>query len=335
MPAILPFSDEQARLLVNLSMQYDAWIEAERAALALPYNLRWKTSNGTDYLYHVLDRVGNARSLGPRSPETEARYAEYRDTKEAVSARRRTLQARLSDSSRIYRALRLPMLPAEAAAILREADRRSLLGDALLVVGTNAMAAYAIEAGGIIADAMDETDDFDMTWCGDLADHEDMPVWSLLKAVDSTYTVNAERPFQARNAKAYEVELLAAPSKMATLGRKDRPRPVPLPEQEWLLLGRPVSHVLVARDNTPCRVVAPDPRWMALHKAWLSVQPKRHRLKQPKDARQARALLDAVWEAMPQYPLDDAFAAALPAELAPHYAAWQATRAEKATPDWR
>ena len=78
----------------------------------------------------------------------------------------------------------------------------------------------------------------------------------MLKSVDGTYTVNTERPFQARNAKAYEVELLVAPSRAATLGKRDQPKPFPLHEQEWLLRGRFVTRVVVGRDATPARMTA-------------------------------------------------------------------------------
>src|SRR5690606_34288217 len=66
----------------------------------------------------------------------------------------------------------------------------------------------------------------------------------MLKAVDPTFAVITARTFQARNAAAYEVELLVAPSRAGALARRDNPRPVPLPEQEWLLLGRPVDQVV-------------------------------------------------------------------------------------------
>src|SRR5690606_41717418 len=66
----------------------------------------------------------------------------------------------LAESSRIARALRLPLLSADAGPILREADRRQLLGTHLLVVGTNAMAAYAVEAAGGFVGVPDETEDF-------------------------------------------------------------------------------------------------------------------------------------------------------------------------------
>src|SRR3546814_7776461 len=89
-----------------------------------------------------------------------------------------------------------------------------------------------------------------------------------------------------------------------------------------------LARTVVARDGSPARIVAPDPRWFALHKLWMSAQAKRNPLKRPKDAKQGTALLDAVAEAMPQFPLDAAFAAELPDELAPHYAAWESRRPE-------
>jgi hypothetical protein len=330
---VTPFTDEQTRLLVNLEQQYEVWIEAERLLAALPYGMRWKTSAGREYLYEIRDRAGNGRSIGPRSPETEAVLADYRQHREQAADRRDGSAGRLAESGRLYRALRLPMIPSQAAAILREADRRSLLGSHLLVVGTNAMAAYAIEAAGRF-DAPDETEDFDMSWIAPLAgsgeaDANSAPIWDMLHAVDTTYTVNSERPFQARNAKAYEVEILTAPSRIGGPGRRDRPRPHSLPEQEWLLNGTMVSQTVVARDGSPARLVVPDPRWFALQKLWMSAQDKRNPLKRPKDARQGNVLLDVVADAMPRFPLDADFEACLPPELEPHYSAWKETRAGK------
>jgi hypothetical protein len=333
-PMTVPFSDEQARALVNLEQRYQVWMEAEQTLAGLPYDLRRKVVLGHSYLYEIADRGGNGRSLGPWSPQNEARFTEYRDTKAAAKARRDAAREPLAEAARIGRALRLPQLSSEAGEILREADRRRLLGTQLLVVGANAMAAYSVEAAGFIRDAPDETQDFDLAWSGAGPATGEAVLWNLLKAVDPTYTVNMERTFQARNAKAYEVEILVAPSRAGSLSRRDHPKPVPLPEQEWLLLGRPVDRVVVCRDASPARIVAPDPRWFALQKLWMARQAKRNPLKRGKDQRQGAALLNAVHTAMPQYPLDDAFEAALPADLAPLYADWKASRPARPAPSW-
>jgi len=167
-----------------------------------------------------------------------------------------------------------------------------------------------------------------------VADESGQAIWPMLKAVDPTFTVNMERTFQARNAKAYEVEILVAPSRAATLSALDQPKPVPLPEQEWLLRGRPVDRVVICRDSSPARIVAPDPRWFALQKLWMSRQAKRNPLKRPKDLKQGMALLGAVDGAMPQYPLDDEFERSLPEALGELYQDWKARRPAPVTPSW-
>lgn len=334
MSVVTPFTEEQARALVNLAQRYEVWIEAERTLAALPYDLRRKDIGGRVYLYEIFDRGGNGKSLGPWSAEHEARFEHYRSTKAEAKVRRDATKVVLDEAARLIQALRLPMLASEAGPILREADRRRLLGRELLVVGTNAMAAYAVEANGAIRELPQETDDFDIAWTAITEAPSEQLLWGLLKAVDPTFTVNTERPFQARNAKAYEVEILVAPSRAGTMARTDRPRPIPLPEQEWLLMGTPVDQVVGCRDGSPARIVAPDPRWFALQKLWMSDQAKRNPQKRPKDLKQGLLLLDAVAEAMPRYPLDTAFEATLPGDLAPYFARWQARRPAPRAPSW-
>jgi len=322
MAVIQPFTAEQERALINMRQRYDAWIDAERELAAMPYDLKRKKIGDYEYLYEIVDRNGNGKSLGRWDEAKQDQFDTYRAAKAAAKARRDGVRDALGESSRIARALRLPMISADAGPILREADRRSLLGSHLLVIGTNAMVAYALEAAGTFRNVPDETEDFDLAWAAEEAE-DTARLWDMLKAVDPTFTVNSEREFQARNAKAYEVELLIAPSRLGTLAPKDKPRPVPLPEPEWLLPGRHVDQVIPCRDGTPARIVAPDPRWFALHKLWLGAQDKRNPLKRRKDVVQGMALLDAVAEAMPHYPLDDEFIATLPEDLLPYWASWK------------
>ncbi|KTE02931.1 GSU2403 family nucleotidyltransferase fold protein [Sphingopyxis sp. H012] len=333
MGTVRAFTDEQSRLLVNLRQRYEAWIAIERERTALPYDLRRKTVGKYEYLYQIFDRSGNGKSLGNMDATREAELKAYREKKTELKERGSILQSNLAESAALYRALRLPLLSSDAGPILRECDRRDLLGTHLVVVGTNAIAAYMIEANGFIL-LPDETEDFDLAWIATEQEASEQTVWQMLKAVDPTFTINSERDFQARNARAYEVELLVAPSRAGTLSGRDQPRPIPLPEQEWLLLGRPVDQVIGCRDGSPARIVAPDPRWFALHKLWMSQQAKRNPLKRPKDRKQGLALLDAVAEAMPHYPLDAAFEAAIPSELQGCFDNWQKNTFAQRKSDW-
>ena len=81
-----PFSEEQARALINLEQRYQVWIEAERALEKLPYDLRRKEVGGRSYLYEIKDRSGNGKSLGPWSDELEAKFTAYRAEKANAKA---------------------------------------------------------------------------------------------------------------------------------------------------------------------------------------------------------------------------------------------------------
>lgn len=316
-------NDEQLRVLANLESAYDAWIQAERALPELKPWLIWRTSRGREYLYELRNRSGYGKSLGPRSPETEALHDAYlarQQARDEAVERSKLLTEANRQLARMYRALRLPVIDEAAGEVLRAADRRGLLGSALLVVGTNTMAAYEIEARHRFATGLDSTADCDFTWAagtGALAIVGSMPepIMDMLKEVDDLFTVNTEKPWQARNGKGYEVEILLAPSMSAHYPSGETLRPSSMPEQEWLLLGERISHVVIDRGGQPARIVAPDPRWMALHKQWLADKPGRSRLKVDKDRAQGRALLAAVRAHMPQFPLDQTFLESVPDEL--------------------
>jgi hypothetical protein len=318
---VTPFSEEQLRSAANLAQFYDAWLSAERKRRALPYGMAWKRSGEREYLYELRDRLGNGKSLGPRNADTEARYRQYQDAKAAAAKNAEGAGARVAETGRILRALRAPAISSSAAAVLREADALAMLGTDLIAVGTVAMIAYQYEAAQFFAAGLDATEDFDLAWTGGRGMHVALAyppaisILALLKAVDPTYTVNTERPFQARNKDAYEVELLIAPSVAGTLPRSEPLRPEPLPEQEWLLRGSRLEQVVPASDASAARIVAPDPRWYALHKLWLAEKPARSALKRPKDRRQGEALLRAIRAVMPRFPIDDAFVVSLPEEL--------------------
>jgi hypothetical protein len=113
------------------------------------------------------------------------------------------------------------------------------------------------------------------------------------------------------------VEVLAAPSTIATFPKGDLVPLAGMSEQEALLMGTPVRHVAVAYDRSAAPIVAPDPRWMALHKLWLSQKPQRNAVKKPKDQAQGLLLLRAVIEAMPNYPIDGEFVDSVFPELKP------------------
>ncbi len=318
--------DEGLRLLANLEQHYASWVEAAR--LLLPGRLTWKSVAGREYLYRIVNGRGHGRSLGPRSAATERLYEAAAVARQSADA----LWLLLRREGALYRALRLPRISSAAAQLLREFDLHGLMGNTLMVVGTNAIAAYEIEARSRFATAagVDSTQDFDLTWVAAEARQTTLSsigaaprtILDVMKRVDATYTVNTERTFQARNAVGYEVELLMPKSLERTLPRTEQLCPFGLPEQDWLLPGRRVEHVVCGLDGLPARIVAPDPRRFALQKLWLADKPGRNPLKRPKDRKQGELLLVAVAQRMPDYPLDDEFRTDLPEPLQVYFDEW-------------
>lgn len=330
------YTDEQLRTLANLAQAYEAWLEAARARRTLPYGMRWKTISGREYLYEISDRFGNGRSLGPRSAVNEKRLDGYRKARADVDQRSRIAWGRVEQNARIGRALRLPAIAEPAGRILREFDLRGMLAPYLLVAGTNALLAYNLEAAGPIVIGADmATDDFDLVWSREhgtslvvrAAEAQPPSLVEAMKEVDDTYTVNEERPFQIRNSKAYEVEILVPPSELKHLPKADRLRPAKLEEVGWLLGGATVSQVVPVKGEGAARLIAPDARLFALQKLWLAKKRTRDSLKRPKDERQGQGILDAcARDELPRHPLTRSFVASLPEPLVPHFERWASAR---------
>jgi hypothetical protein len=329
MHSFTPFTDEQRRLQSNLDQYYRAWVEALREDAELP-RLHWKRVGEREYLYRTLDSRGNAKSMGARSEITEQIYEQAKSGRRENEARRAQTKARLDETCALYRATRaLRGLAPRAAAILQALDVAGDIGSKFLVVGTNAMPAYELEADRqIVIQGGDVTDDFDVAWMArnlEVLGDDKATLLERLRRFDSSFKVSSKQPYQLIDASGYEVELLAGPEVIEVLQSSGESlRPLPLEEQNWLLWGRMVDRVVIGMDRTPARIVAPDPRWMALHKLWLSEQAKRNVQKRPKDRVQGIALLDAIERFMPHYPLDQAFERELPIELDDVLKRWRA-----------
>lgn len=334
------YSPESQRVQTNLEQSYAAWVDARREAEALPVSMYWSGKDGMDYLCVKNTSQDNGSSLGRRSPQLEAQYQDFLDSKASVKERVRSLDAQVSERAGLYRRLRLPAIADRQAEILRKLDIEGMLGNDLMVVGTNAFVAYELACGARFPTGNEETEDFDMAWCRGTAASlkasllgqasnatHTKTLFAVLKSLDSSYQINPRKPYQAMNATGYEVELLAAPSTHPLPKFEPFEPMVTLIEQEWLLLGQPLSVVVATVRGRACPLYVPDPRWMALHKLWLAHKPERNPAKKAKDQRQGEVLLDATrFYLADSHPLDIDLVLSLPEELQPHFNAWCESR---------
>lgn len=331
-----PFSSDSQRVSANLEQIYRAWLDARRQFDSMPVSMFWADKDGADYLYVKFSSTDNGTSIGPRNPDTEKQLAEFTQTKDELKARIQSFDSVIQERAGLYRRLRLPSLPDRQAEILRKLDIDELLGNDLLVVGTNAFVAYELFIGAKLPTGNEETEDFDLAWCRgskvSLAtllgkqSTKTKTLFGVLKSIDSSYRISPRKPYQAVSSDGYEVELLAAPSTHPLPKNEAFDPMASLIEQEWLLKGTAVSVVVATIRGRVAPLVVPDPRWMALHKLWLADKPERRADKKDKDRRQGNVLLDAArYFLQTSHPLDIDFVLELPEELRQHFDKWCAS----------
>lgn len=316
----MTFNDEQLRQIENARQYYETWKEIVRQLTKLPGGLYWKTVNSKEYLYKYVTDAGirQVTSLGPKTPEAEVKYDEFKQMKLELQERRKAIERTINERAPILRALRLPAVDGTAGKILRGFDEIDAIGTRLLVIGTYALRAYEMEAQLRFASGMDATDDLDFTLF--ITQHEvdpDIPrrLFIALKQVDPTFVVSATSPKTVVNSSGYRVDLLMNNALAAKMGAARPWKPEALDGQEWLLLGNPVNALLVDLHGWPVELCVPDPRYFALHKLWLSKLKTRSRAKATKDLRQGKALLSLIEQHLPHYPLDQRFESQLPEQL--------------------
>jgi hypothetical protein len=338
----LVFSADAQRTAANLEQAYSFWLDSRQSLQNLPVSMYWVERSGSEYLYAKQNTQDSGTSLGVRSAATEQQLAAYLEEKQALQERVSNADELIATRAGLYRRMRLPSLPDKQAEILRKLDIEGLLGSDLMVVGTNAFSAYEWAANAIFPVGNEETQDFDLTWCRGtraslvLAGKEASPsveaqprktLIHVLKSIDASYAVSKKKPYQAVNKEGYEVELRAAPSCHPLPKEQGFAPMATLVEQEWLLLGRPVSAVVATVRGRACPLTVPDPRFMALHKLWLADKPERNPAKKEKDRRQGHVLLDAVRHFMESsHPLNVDFVFEIPDMLRPTFDAWCAER---------
>ncbi len=334
----LAFSADAQRTAANLEQAYSFWLDSRQSLQDLPISMYWAERSGSEYLYVKQTTQDSGTSLGVRGEATEQQLTAYTQEKQQLQERVANADELIATRAALYRRMRLPSLPDKQAEILRKLDIEGLLGTDLMVVGTNAFSAYEWVANAIFPVGNEETQDFDLTWVrGTRAslvfagtEAEAQPRKTLihvLKSIDSTYAVSKKKPYQALNSEGYEVELLAAPSCHPLPKEQGFAPMAALVEQEWLLLGRPVSAVVATVRGRACPLTVPDPRFMALYKLWLADKPERNPAKKEKDRRQGNVLLDAVRHFMESsHPLNVDFVFEIPDMLRPTFEAWCAER---------
>lgn len=316
----MKLSDEQLRGLVNAGQLYDAWKDVMVELSQMPGGMYWRVINSREYLYQYATTAGKQQTkyVGPKTHGIEEKYRDFQQAKKDLEERCQGIEKRIKELAPAWRALRLPAIDGTGGKILRAFDLDSSVRQSMLVIGTYALRAYEVEAASVFAAGMDATEDLDFTLVFNQSNVDpDLPrrLLLILKEVDSSFIVAPSSPKTVVNKNGYKVDLLIDTASAQQMASARPWKPEALDGQEWLARGNPVKVVLIDFQGWPVAISAPDPRYFALHKLWLSERRGRPAAKATKDKNQGEALLKVVRGHMPHYPMDDSFLAGLPDPL--------------------
>lgn len=306
------WTDNQCRLYIDTIQVYEAFTEAFRKSRSWQGGMHWKKSKGREYLFRSLDRLGNGKSLGPRSPETEKIIDEFRKGKQKIRQRLATLRERIAEQARFCKAARIHRVPRLVGAILRLLDQEHKLGKNIIIAGTHAIFGYEVAAGVFLDAPILATGDLDIRprlklLTGDRA-FINQGLLGILKKSDCSFEPLHKRGFRAVNQDGFMVDLIKPEPRRITqkdprrMGGKGGLEAAEIRNLQWLLAAPKFSQVIIGDDGYPARIVVPDPRAFALHKLWLSEQPDREPMKKQRDRKQGIAVAEVVIRYLPNCP---------------------------------
>lgn len=288
--------------MIDTQQVFETWRETSReAGRRFRGSMRWAERNGVDYLLRKTGRT--ERSLGRRSDKTEGIYAAFVNGRAANRDRLTGLAGRLDELAPVNRAMGLGRVPTIAARILRECDKAGLLGENLIVVGTNALFAYEVAAGVQIQSGLVASADIDLLFDARrrlslaLEEVHAHGFIGLLRSVDTSFGPVHSRSFRAANRDGYLVDLIR-PQARDPIRDRSRAAFTDLPEDlqgvailglGWLVNSPRMEAVAIDERGYPAPMTVIDPRAFALHKAWISTREDREPVKARRDFEQAKA----------------------------------------------
>jgi hypothetical protein len=101
-----PISDSQAKATVDSLQTYAALQDVRQKMRPYTGAMHWKTVGSKEYLYRTHDGSGQAKSLGPRTMQTEQIKAEFAEKKQLLQTRQGSLEQKMQERNRIAKALR-------------------------------------------------------------------------------------------------------------------------------------------------------------------------------------------------------------------------------------
>ncbi|MES2296484.1 MAG: GSU2403 family nucleotidyltransferase fold protein [Pseudomonadota bacterium] len=304
------------RQYIDAVSTFDAYDEALTEAAQVRGGMYWHKgpASAPESAYLVrTSAAGSEKSLGPRSPDTEAIYENFQKRKALADQRRDGLKEALVKHKRMNRALRVGRVAPLIVAILNRLAATKL-HEHFRVVGTHALYAYESAAGITFDDAAAATRDIDLLWdvrkrvaFATALGQIDSSMLGVLRKVDPTFRVRDAQKYTAVNQDGFEVDIIRREQASGD------PHPIRLSDDEdgfWVaqapraqeLLDAPqFSAVVVATNGDMARMSTLAPMAFVRFKKWMGALHDRDPLKRRRDALQAQQVEAVVREYLPQW----------------------------------
>lgn len=305
--------DDARRQYIDAQSVFSAWEDAFKEMSNVRGSMRWKNQNGKDYLIRV-STIGNNKSLGPRSKDTEKIHDNFVSRKMAAQQRFNDLTESLERQQRMNRALFVGRSPRMLVDILNRLYKEGL-SEFFTVVGTHALYAYEARAGVLFgeSEAM-ATQDVDF-----LLDvrkrisfvtkmkHAATSMLKLIQKVDPSFRLRNDQKYTAVNSRGFEVDIIRREPKdgdphplRLTDDEGDEFYVVPARNAGILLDGPPFSAMIVSASGHMARMNTISPLTFIRFKRWLAEQANRDTMKRSRDQLQANLVEELVNEYLPQ-----------------------------------
>jgi hypothetical protein len=308
---------DATRQYIDAVATFTAHEEALNEAAAVRGGMYWHKgpASAPDQAYLVRTGAsGSQKSLGARSPDTEAIFDSFQQRKAHADERLAGLKEALAKHKRMNRALKVGRVAPIVVDILGRLAATHL-GAHFRVVGTHALYAYEATAGVTFEDDAVATRDIDLLWdvrkrvaFATALKRVDSSMLGVLRKVDPTFRVRNHQKYTAVNKDGFEVDIIRREQ------AADDPHPVRLsddkddfwvaqaPRAQGLIDSPPFSAVIVATNGDMARMNTLDPRAFVRFKQWMGQLPERDPLKRRRDALQAQAVAEVVNEYLPHLP---------------------------------
>jgi len=307
---LLEQSESQKRQFIDAETVFLATAKAKKAAAEVRGSMLWRDLRGKSTLIRTATS-GAQKSLGLRSPETEAIYSAFVSRKTATEERLKALKAQLATQQRLNRALRVGRVPNVVVGVLNALEALGI-EEHFLVVGTHALYAYETAAGVRIAEEAMATRDVDMLFDArkrisffTAMRKLDSSLIGVLRKADPSFEVARDQLYTARNKDGFEVDIIrrvakdADPHPLKMSSAEDDFWAVQVSMGERMQSARRMDQVVVATSGEMALLRTIHPLDFSRIKSELAVQIGRDPNKAGKDALQAQIVQDLVSDYLP------------------------------------